>query len=59
MLLKTLINVSIKNYLDDIPDKDLIALIEDDWDNIRDFCILLTLDLQLLEQEGPPQNLPN
>jgi len=51
--------VSIKNYLDNISDKDLIEVIEDDWDNIRDFCILLTLDLQLLEQEGPPQNLLN
>jgi hypothetical protein len=51
--------VSIKTYLDTIPDEDLVTLIEDDWDNIRDFCILLTLDMELVRQDTPFYNLPN
>jgi hypothetical protein len=57
--LKTLTEVSIKNYLDDIPDKDLVMLAEHDWDSLKEFCLLLTLDLELIEQDNPPQNLPN
>jgi len=51
--------VSIKNYLDDIPDKDLVMLAEHDWKSLEDFCMLLTLDLELIEQDDTPQNLPN
>ena len=57
--LKTLIEVSIKNYLDDIPDKDLVMLAEHDWKSLEDFCMLLTLDLELIEQDDSPPNLPN
>jgi hypothetical protein len=51
--------VSIKNYLDDIPDEDLVMLVEHDWKNLEDFCMLLTLDLELFRQDIPPLNLPN
>lgn len=51
--------MSIKNYLDDIPDKDLVMLAEHDWKSLEDFCMLLTLDLKLDEQDNPPHNLPN
>jgi hypothetical protein len=51
--------VSIKNYLDDIPDKDLVMLAEHDWDSLKEFCLLLTLDLELIEQDNTPLNLPN
>jgi len=51
--------VSIKNYLDDIPDKDLVMLAEHAWKSLEDFGMLLTLDLELIEQDDPPQNLPN
>ncbi len=51
--------MSINNYLDDIPDKDLVMLAEDDWKNLQDFCMLLTLDLELTRQDDFPQNLPN
>jgi len=51
--------VSIKNYLDDIPDKDLVMLAEHDWGSLKDFCLLLTLDLELIKQDTPPLNLPN
>ena len=51
--------MSIKNYLDDIPDKDLVMLAEHDWESLEDFCMLLTLDLELIEQDDSPPNLPN
>lgn len=51
--------MSIKNYLDDIPDKDLVMLAEHDWDGLKDFCMLLTLDLELFRQNIPSLNLPN
>ena len=51
--------MSIKNYLDDIPDKDLVMLAEYDWDGLKGFCLLLTLDLELFKQDIPSLNLPN
>ena len=51
--------MSIKNYFNDIPDKDLIMLAEHDWESLEDFCILLTLDLELIEQDISLHNLPN
>ena len=51
--------MSIKNYLDDIPDKDLVMLAEHDWEGLEDFCMLLTLDLELFKQGTPPYNLSN
>ena len=51
--------MSIKNYLDDIPDKDLVMLVEHSWKDLEDFCMLLTLDLKLDEQDALPYNLPN
>jgi hypothetical protein len=51
--------VSIKKYFDDIPDKDLIMLAEHDWGSLEDFCILLTLDLELNEQDNLSYNLSN
>lgn len=51
--------MSIKNYLDDIPDKDLVMLAEHDWEGLEDFCMLLTLDLELFKQNNFSLNLPN
>lgn len=51
--------MSIKNYFDDIPDKDLVMLAEYDWKNLEDFCLLMTLDLELNRQDSFPQNFPN
>jgi len=51
--------VSIKNYFIDIPDEDLVMLAEHDWENLENFCMLLTLDLKLDEQDELPRNLPN
>jgi hypothetical protein len=51
--------VSIKNYFDDIPDKDLVMLAEHDWESLEDFCMLLTLDLELDRQDNLSCNLPN
>jgi hypothetical protein len=54
-----LIEVSIKNYLNGIPDKDLVMLAEHDWDGLEGFCMLLTLELELFKQDIPSLNLPN
>jgi hypothetical protein len=51
--------VSIKNYFNDIPDEDLVMLAEHDWGSLEDFCLLLTLDLELIEQYISLHNLPN
>jgi hypothetical protein len=51
--------VSIKNYLNGIPDKDLVMLAEHDWDGLKGFCMLLTLELELFKQDIPFLNLPN
>jgi hypothetical protein len=34
-------------------------LAEHDWESLEDFCMLLTLDLELIEQDIPLHNLPN
>jgi len=51
--------VSIKNYFIGIPDEDLVMLAEHDWESLENFCMLLTLDLKLDEQDALPYNLPN
>ena len=51
--------MSIKNYLNGIPDKDLVMLAEYDWGGLKDFCMLLTLELELFKQDIPSFNLPN
>jgi hypothetical protein len=51
--------VSIENYFNVIPDEDLVMLAEHDWESLENFCMLLTLDLKLNEQDALPYNLPN
>lgn len=38
---------SLIEYFNSIPDKDLTKLALYDWDGLKIFCMLLTLDLQL------------
>ena len=35
------------DYLEFIPDKDLVMLAEFDWEGLETFCMLLTLDKQI------------
>ncbi len=35
------------DYLEFIPDEDLVMLAEFDWEGLETFCMLLTLDKQI------------
>jgi len=39
------------NYLDNIPDEVLIHMAQRYWDKLEQFCILMTLDIEI-EQQG-------
>jgi hypothetical protein len=48
------------DYLELIPDKDLVMLAEFDWDGLEIFCMLLTLDKQVQsEAEQSKSQIPN
>ena len=39
------------DYLDNIPDEYLTFMVMNHWDKLEQFCILLTLDIEI-EQQG-------
>jgi hypothetical protein len=48
------------DYLEFIPDEDLVMLAEFDWEGLETFCMLLTLDKQIqaeAEQNGRSRTL--
>jgi hypothetical protein len=42
---------SILAYFDEIPDKYLILMAECDWDKLEELCMLLTLNIEVANQE--------
>ena len=38
-------------YFDEIPDKYLVLMAEYNWDKLEELCLLLTLDIQVANQE--------
>ena len=42
---------SILAYFDEIPDKYLILMVECDWDKLEELCMLLTLNIEVANQE--------
>ncbi len=50
----------IYDYLEFIPDEDLVMLAEFDWGGLETFCMLLTLDKQIqAEAEQSKSQIPN
>ena len=48
------------DYLELIPDEDLVMLAEFDWEGLEIFCMLLTLDKQVqAEAEQDKSQIPN
>jgi hypothetical protein len=48
------------DYLEFIPDEDLVMLAEFDWEGLETFCMLLTLDKQIqAEAEQSKSQIPN
>jgi hypothetical protein len=48
------------DYLELIPDEDLVMLAEFDWEGLETFCMLLTLDKQVqAEAEQDKSQIPN
>jgi hypothetical protein len=43
---------SLANYFNNIPDKDLTKLALNNRKGLEEFCILLTLDAQMYEEEN-------
>lgn len=51
---------NIHDYLEFIPDEDLVMLAEFDWGGLETFCMLLTLDKQIqAEAEQNRSQIPN
>lgn len=42
---------SVLVYFDEIPDKYLVLMAEYNWDKLEELCLLLTLDIQVANQE--------
>jgi DnaJ-domain-containing protein 1 len=42
---------SIQAYFDEIPDKYLVMMAEHNWDELEKLCLLLTLDIEVANQE--------
>ena len=38
-------------YFDEIPDKYLVMMAEYNWDKLEELCVLLTLDIEVANQE--------
>jgi len=38
-------------YFDEIPDKYLVLMAEYNWDKLEELCTLLTLDIEITNQE--------
>jgi hypothetical protein len=38
-------------YFDEIPDKYLVLMAEYNWDKLEELCMLLTLDMEITNQE--------
>jgi hypothetical protein len=38
-------------YFDEIPDKYLILMAEYNWEKLEELCVLLTLDIEVANQE--------
>ena len=42
---------SVLAYFDEIPDKYLVLMAEHNWDKLEELCMLLTLDIEVANQE--------
>ena len=42
---------SVLVYFDEIPDKYLVLMAEYNWDKLEELCLLLTLDIEVANQE--------
>ena len=42
---------SVLAYFDEIPDKYLVMRAEYNWDKLEELCTLLTLDMEIAQQE--------
>lgn len=38
-------------YFDEIPDKYLVLMAECNWDKLEELCLLVTLDIEVANQE--------
>jgi hypothetical protein len=38
-------------YFDEIPDKYLVLMAEYNWEKLEELCVLLTLDIEVANQE--------
>ena len=41
---------SVLAYFDEIPDKYLVLMAEYNWDKLEELCVLLTLDIEIVNQ---------
>jgi hypothetical protein len=42
---------SVLAYFDEIPDKYLVLMAEHNWGKLEELCVLLTLDIEVANQE--------